>query len=374
MKQRVKFLNKDKSHFFNTLRANIDNYFVSNNISKYANASMVIKTILLLSAYVIPYFLILMFPLSFLPLLGMFVLMGFSMAGIGMAIMHDANHGAYSRNKYVNKLLGYTLNMVGVTVFNWKLQHNILHHTYTNIHGMDDDLDGPPAVRFSPHHPLKPIHKYQHIYVFFFYSLLTLNWVVIKDIAQIIRYRKNGVSRTNKKEHIKNILILVFSKISYLFYMIVVPCIFFNYNFLPIITGFIVMHLISGVVLSVTFQLAHTVNHASFPLPNDKNEIENEWAIHQLTTTVDFARKSKFLNWYLGGLNFQVEHHLFPGICHIHYKSLSEIVKKTAEEFGISYLENPTLVSAIRSHLQTLKRFGNEIAPTFQNNTPSTSS
>lgn len=285
------------------------------------------------------------------------------MAGIGMAIMHDANHGAYSKHKSVNKLMGYTLNMLGNTSFNWKFQHNILHHTYTNIHNMDDDLDGPPAVRFSPHHPLKRMHKYQHIYVFFFYSLLTLNWVVLKDVLQLIRYRKNGVNRTSKKEHIRNIFILIFSKLFYAFYMLVVPCVFFGYGFLPILTGFLIMHMICGLILSITFQLAHSVEDASFPLPNDKSEVENDWAIHQVNTTVDFARDNRFLNWYLGGLNFQVVHHLFPTICHVHYKDLSEIVKNTAEEFGIPYLENPTLGSAIKSHLLTLKRFGNELSP-----------
>jgi len=362
-KPRVKFTNKDKSRFFNTLRANVDDYFKDNQLSRHANGEMVIKTIILLSAYIIPYACMLVFHLSLIWVFGAFAVMGFAMAGIGMAIMHDANHGAYSKNKNVNKLLGYTLNMVGVTVFNWKLQHNVLHHTYTNIQGMDDDLDGPPAVRFSPHHPLKPMHKYQHIYVFFFYSLLTLNWVVLKDFIQLIRYRKNGINKSNKKEYNKNIAVLILSKLSYITYMIVIPCVFFHYSFLAIFTGFLLMHVISGLILSITFQLAHSVEHVDFPLPNNQNEIENDWAIHQVNTTVDFARKSRILNWYLGGLNFQVEHHLFPTICHIHYKALSEIVKNTSAEFGIKYLENRTLGDAIRSHLITLKRFGTEVAP-----------
>jgi linoleoyl-CoA desaturase len=366
-KGRVKFTNKDKSRFYNTLRANIDAYFVSNNLSKHANSGMVFKTIILLSAYIVPYFLILGLHLSLLPLLLSFAVMGFAMAGIGMAIMHDANHGAYSSNNNVNKMLGYTLNMLGNTVYNWKLQHNVLHHTFTNIHDMDDDLDGPPALRFSPHHPLKPMHKYQHIYVFFFYSLLTINWVLVKDVVQLVRYRKNGVDRSSKNEYIKKIFILAFSKIAFLFYILAVPCLFFGYSFLPILTGVLLMHMISGLILSITFQLAHSVEHASFPLPNDNSEVENDWAIHQVNTTVDFARNSAFLNWYLGGLNYQVEHHLFPTICHVHYKALSEIVKETAEEHGIQYNENLTLGIAIRSHLETLKRFGAELSPVQPN-------
>lgn len=363
IKGSVKFVNKNRSVFFSTLRANVETYFAEKNISKHADARMITKTVVLLCGYLLPYAAILLFHLPTALLLLLFAIMGFSMAGIGMSIMHDANHGAYSHKKNINKLMSYSLNMLGNTSFNWKFQHNVLHHTYTNIHNMDDDLEGPSAVRFSPHQPLKRIHKYQHIYVFVFYSLLTVNWVVLKDFVQLIRYRKNGVNNVNRKEHIRNIFVLILSKLFYFFYILIVPCVFFNYSFLAVLTGFLIMHMICGLILSITFQLAHAVEHAAFPLPNEHSEMENEWAIHQVNTTVDFARHSRMLNWYLGGLNFQVVHHLFPTICHIHYKELSEIVKNTAKEFGIKYLENPTLMSAIRSHVQTLKRFGRATFP-----------
>jgi linoleoyl-CoA desaturase len=158
---------------------------------------------------------------------------------------------------------------------------------------------------------------------------------------------------------------LCFSKLFYVFYLVIVPCFFFGYSFIAILTGILLMHAIAGFILSVTFQLAHSVESASFPLPNEEKEVENDWAIHQLHTTVDFARKNRILNWYLGGLNFQVVHHLFPGICHVHYTALSEIVKSTSESFGIPYLENRTLGMAIRSHIQTLKRFGNPEFPSL---------
>ena len=323
---------------------------------------MVLKTIILLAAYIIPYLFLIFYHLTPILTFIVFIIMGLSMAGIGMSIMHDANHGAYSKSPLINKFLGYTLNMLGVTVFNWKLQHNVLHHTYTNIYDMDDDIDGPPIVRFSPHHPLKKIHKYQHIYVFFFYSILTLYWFFAKDFIQLIEYKKNGLSRSNTKEHFKNILIIIFSKLFYVFYIFFVPFVFCHYNFWLLLFSFISLHLLCGLILSVTFQLAHSVENASFPLPNTNNEVENDWAIHQINTTVDFSRKSRFLNWYLGGLNFQIEHHLFPTICHIHYKALSEIVKKTANEFEIPYLENKSFFSALRSHLNILKSFGSSIS------------
>jgi linoleoyl-CoA desaturase len=116
------------------------------------------------------------------------------------------------------------------------------------------------------------------------------------------------------------------------------------------------MHLVAGFILSMIFQPAHVVKETTFPMPNLENEIENSWAVHELLTTANFARKNAVLNWYAGGLNFQVEHHLFPTICHIHYEALAPIVKETAEEFGLPYNEFETFSEAIKSHYDMLKR------------------
>jgi linoleoyl-CoA desaturase len=106
--------------------------------------------------------------------------------------------------------------------------------------------------------------------------------------------------------------------------------------------------------------MAHSVIETSYPLPNEKGEIENDWAIHQLNTTMNFARGNRLLSWYVGGLNFQVEHHLFPNICHIHYNKLAPIVKQTCEEYGIPYLDSPSFFEALKSHVKMLKKFGYE--------------
>jgi linoleoyl-CoA desaturase len=125
-----------------------------------------------------------------------------------------------------------------------------------------------------------------------------------------------------------------------------------------VFAGFITMHFIAGVILTVVFQLAHTVEGTTHPVPDETGTIENNWAVHQMNTTVNFSRQSRLISWYVGGLNFQVEHHLFPTICHVHYPEISEIVKTTAEEFGIPYLENRTFMDAVNSHIETLRRFG----------------
>ena len=188
-KPKIKFANKDRSKFFGVLRSNVDEYFKENNISKYANGSMVFKTAVMIFLYIAPLASLMIFHQETWQLVISFSIVGLAMAGIGMNVMHDANHNAYSSNPIVNKLVGYSLNMVGGTVFNWKLQHNILHHTYTNVYQMDDDIDDKLVFRFSPHSQLRKFHRFQHIYIFLFYSIMSLYWVTFKDLIQLIKFK-----------------------------------------------------------------------------------------------------------------------------------------------------------------------------------------
>lgn len=353
-----RFVSPEKTVFFPTLQKRVSDYFKDNGISRFANAQMVIKTIVMLLAFFLPLSLMLIFQLHWSLVLSLYVLMGFAKAGIGMSIMHDANHSAYSKNKNTNKWLGYTLNLMGGMVFNWKLQHNVLHHTYTNIHSLDDDIEEKLVLRFSPHSKARKFHKFQFVYVFFFYAILTLYWSLAKDVIQYFKYRKNGVNRYSESENRKYVWSMVLLKIMYFAYLIFLPVFVQGYSFGLIISGFLVMHAFSGLVLGLVFQLAHSVEEASFPIPNQANIVENDWAMHQLNTTVNFSRENKFLSWYVGGLNFQVEHHLFPNICHVHYPEISKIVEQTAKEFNVPYLCQKDLKTAVSSHLRMLKRFG----------------
>ncbi len=357
VKGQVKFVDRDKSLFFATLKKRVDNYFTTNQISKNANATMVIKTITLLASYIVPFLVIILVQPSFLMMNLLWLLMGFGLAGVGMSVMHDANHGSYSTNKTVNYLMGHTLNFIGGSVFNWKLQHNILHHTYTNVAYMDDDIDDKLVLRFNPHTQAKGYQKLQYIYAFLFYGILTIYWALLKDFIQFAKYTKNGVNPSTRKENAVILTRMIIDKIVYFFISFAIPLIA-GIPFWYVFTGFMIMHFAAGIILTVVFQLAHTVEGTTHPLPNEKGDIENCWAIHQMNTTVNFSKGSKFLTWYLGGLNYQVEHHLFPRVCHVHYPKIAPIVKQTAEEFGIPYLENETFAVAFKSHMNTLKRFG----------------
>jgi linoleoyl-CoA desaturase len=223
---------------------------------------------------------------------------------------------------------------------------------------MDDDISDKPMLRFAPNTEVKKYHRFQWIYAFLFYGITTLYWVLLKDFVQFSKYKKEGVNNNSRKENSVSMLKIVLVKLFYIFIVLVMPTLFFDIPFGQIVVGFLLMHFIAGVILTVTFQLAHSVEGTTHPVPNEDGIIENNWAIHQMNTTVNFSRHNKLISWYVGGLNFQVEHHLFPKISHIHYPAISAIVKETAEEFGVPYLENKTLLQALRSHIATLQRFG----------------
>jgi len=358
---KISFNNKLCRDFTMEVKQKVNAYFEDNQLSKHANAAMVTKTIVILSSFWGSYALIMsgIFPLWVMWLLSF--IMGLSMAGIGFSISHDALHGAYSSNKTINTVLGFTFDMLGANGYIWKITHNIIHHTYTNIHGHDGDLDIAGIVRLSPHSKHLAINRIQHILAFFVYSLATIFWVIAKDFIQFSLRRL--VSYENKKHPIKEWIILFITKIIYFSYIIVAPLYFLDITFLQWLIGFLTLHLTAGLILGVIFQLAHVVEETEHPMPNDEMTIENHWLVHEMLTTSNFARKNKVLSWYIGGLNYQIEHHLFPCICSIHYPEISHIVEETANKYGIPYKQHGTFTEAVVSHYRTLKKFGR---PAFQ--------
>lgn len=355
----VKFIPGKRTDFYPTLKKRIDQYFKSNNLSRNANRIMVIKTVTMLSLYFGPYLAMLIIsPTSFWFLFGLWILMGIGVAGVGLSIMHDANHGSYSKNKKVNLVLGKVMDLIGGNSTNWKIQHNVLHHTYTNIEGLDEDIQPGAVMRFSPHAKKRRIHKLQFLYAWFFYGIMTLSWVAARDFTQLLKYSRNGLISTNRTSLKREMIKLVSFRVVYFLYTLVLPAIFLQVPFWYILLGFLAMHFVAGLILACIFQPAHVIEDTDYPVPANSGNIENEWAIHQLLTTTNFAPGSKIFSWFVGGLNFQIEHHLFPNICHIHYKKLSTIVKTTAREFGLPYYVQPTFAHALWKHGKMLKELG----------------
>jgi linoleoyl-CoA desaturase len=361
--EKIKFSSPDPSQrdFTLALRRNVNAYFKEKGISPKGNATMIVKSIVMLSLYLVPFVMILTVQMSAWIALLLVILMGLGTAGIGMSVMHDAVHGAYSTHPWVNRLMGSTLYLLGSNVFNWKIQHNVLHHSFTNIDGQDEDIGDKGPIRLSEHKPLKKIHYYQHIHAFFFYGLMTISKLV-KEFGQMRKYLKMNLASDEKVNSTQEYVKMISYKIIYLLAIIGLPLWLTTFSWWQVLLGFFIMHLISGLVLSTVFQLAHVVEGAEQPMPDAAGLVENDWVVHELLTTANFARENRFLNWCLGGLNFQIEHHLFPHICHVHYRNLSPIVERTALEYGLMYNLKPTFSNALVSHVRRLKALGREKA------------
>lgn len=345
--------------FTATLNGRVNEYFKSKNISKHGNAEMVIKTCCMFAAYLGPYILIITGVITGVwSLIAAVLVMSGGLAGIGLSVMHDANHGAYSRHKWVNALLGYSLNLVGANSFTWKMQHNVLHHTFTNVHEEDEDIGSRGVLRFTPHTEWKKVHRFQFIYAWFLYGMMTLAWMFVKDFARLIRYHKSGLVKKQNARIVKEWVILIGTKLFYLGYIIALPVIFTSLAWWQVLIGVFIMHYITGFILAIIFQPAHVIEGTEFPLPDENNQLENNWAIHQLLTTTNFGNKSRWFSWFVGGLNFQIEHHLFPNICHVHYRKISKIVSATALEFGLPYKSTETFFQALVKHFKLLKLLG----------------
>lgn len=358
MQKNVRFSLPDKAKFFQTLRDRTNAYFRDNNISRNGDWRMYLKTVVLLATYLIPFAVVMSNILPAWAVLPAYILSGIGLVGIGMSIMHDANHGSYSSNATLNKILGYTLNLIGGHSLTWKVQHNVMHHTYTNVYGLDEDIEDKPILRLSPDGKLWKIHRYQHLYAPLLYALATISWILWKDFKALAAYNKEGKTQDLGHNPVSEFIILTVTKIAYWGIFFVMPLVFLSYAWWIPVLGFFLMHVTAGIIMTVVFQLAHVVEKTDHFQPNEEGNIENVWAIHQMATTANFARKNKFISWFVGGLNFQVEHHLFPNICHVHYPEIAKIVKSTADEFDIPYLEYNTFTGALASHFKTLYRLG----------------
>lgn len=347
--------------FTKKLAQRVDEYFKQANKKRHGNWKIVLKIPVLFSLYLIPYFLMI-FDIVSNPwlLLAMCMIMGLGMAGIGLAIMHDANHEVFSKHKWVNKLLSYSIELLGGFNLNWRIQHNVLHHSFTNVHDMDEDIDSIGLLRFTNKTPLKKVHKFQAYYAWFFYGFMTMAWMSNKDFMQLHRYNKEGLLKAQRTTYTKALTQLIFSKIFYFAYMIVIPMVFMNVAWWQVLIGFFVMHFICGIILAFVFQVAHVMPETEIMTKDGytENNEDISWARHQMMTTANFENWNPILTWFVGGLNHQIEHHLFPDICHVHYPKIAKIVRKTAQEYGVKYHYHPTFLKAIGSHLVLLKQLG----------------
>ncbi|MFD2555021.1 fatty acid desaturase family protein [Sphingobacterium tabacisoli] len=350
MKSSIKFSNADAS-FSKSLRHKVNVYFTANGKSRTGDWRIFLKAVILLMSMVVLYTLLLVIQPYWLISILLCIILGVNIAAIGFNIMHDAGHNSFAKRTGVNNFFSYTLNLVGGNIYLWKLKHNIAHHTYTNIEGEDHDIE----IKFMRiHHDqeLKKHHKFQRFYFVFLYGISYLAWVFFQDYEKYFR-QKLGKKSEKFKLPLKEKVIFWTSKIVHLCLFVVIPIITVGLG--PALLGLLITGGACGICLAVVFQLAHVVEGVELATVSE-GLIEDEWMVHQLKSTANFAIGDRVLTWLLGGLNFQVEHHLFPRISHVHYPAINKIVKETCEEFEVKYVEFKTFGGAFKSHLLAIQR------------------
>ncbi|MFL5739015.1 MAG: fatty acid desaturase family protein [Flavisolibacter sp.] len=344
-----------KQSFHSELKKRINDYFQSTGKSSVGNRNLYTKAIILVTVFLFLYVHLVFFTPAVLFAVIESVMLGIVVAAIGFNIMHDGAHGSFSKHKWLNHTAAFSLNVLGGSSFMWNIKHNVIHHAYTNVDGVDDDIDIQPWMRMSSTQPRLAMHRYQHLYFWILYSLLYILWVTVLDFQ---KYFKRKIGDTPLKNmSLADHLVFWSFKLFYFFVFAFVPI--YMLGFISWLVGFLIFTLVAGFVLSIVFQLAHTVEHTHFPVPQeDTGRMEDEWAIHQLKTTANFAPKNKFISWLVGGLNFQIEHHLFPKISHVHYAQLRRIIKEACLEYGVPYIEYSKMRHAVVSHVSFLRQMG----------------
>lgn len=342
------------------LRRRVDEYFTRTGRPRRDCPQMYLKTFILAGLFVLSYVMLVFFATAWWQALPLAILLGFVTAGIGLNVQHDGGHEAYSSRGWINRLAAMTLDLIGGSSYLWHYQHGVLHHTYVNITGHDSDIDLGFLGRVTPHQKRLTFHRWQHFYIWPLYGLMALRWQLFGDYVDVIRGRV-GDHRIPRPRG-WDLVIFLGGKVFFLTLALGVPMIFHPWWVVLIYYG--AAGMVVGITLSVVFQLAHTVEEAAFVVPNDANRIENAWAIHQVESTVDFARRSRLASWLLGGLNYQIEHHLLPRICHVNFPALAPIVEQTCRDFGVRYSEHPTFMAGVRSHYRWLREMGRSDSPT----------
>ena len=345
------------AQFQNAVRQRVHAFLAANGRRERDVGAMYAKTALLLLSLAGLWTLLVFFANAWWQAVPLAILVGLATAAIGFNVQHDGGHHAYSDRPWVNKLMASTLDLVGGSSWYWHFKHGVFHHTYTNVSGQDDDVEVGFFGRLTPHQPLRRYHRWQHIYLWPLYGFLAMKWHLFDDF-QTFATSRIGTHRVPRPRG-GDLVVFVVGKAVFLSWTLVIPLMFHSVGTVALF--YAIASLFCGLVLSVVFQLAHVVEEAEFPVPAGGDaRLPRSWAAHQVETTVDFSRNSRVASFLLGGLNFQVEHHLFPQICHVNYPAIAPLVEKTCEEFGLRYRDHGSFWSGVASHYRWLKRMGRE--------------
>ncbi len=341
--------------FQRELRQRVEEYFKRTGRQPRDCPQMYLKTAIILGWLAASYTLLLISAGTWWLALPLAISLGLAMAACGFSIQHDGGHQAYSERRWMNQLAALTLDLLGGSSYVWARKHNVIHHSYSNVTGHDNDINLGFFGRISPHQKRLGFHRLQHLYLWVLYGFLPIKWQLYDDFRDVITGRIGGHRFARPKGWDLTIFLggkLVFCALAFAIPLLLHPL-------WAVLLCYLAASFAQGLALSIVFQLAHCVEDAAFPMPAaETGRMTDSWAVHQVQTTVNYARGNRLLSWYVGGLNYQIEHHLFPRICHLHYAAISPLVEQTCREFGVRYVAHATFWSGLASHFRWLRRMG----------------
>lgn len=341
--------------FQQEVRRRVESFFKSSGRSERNCPSMYLKTVLILGWVATSYIALVFFAPTWWQALPLAISLGVAMAAVGFNIQHDGSHQAYSDRRWVNQLMAMSLDLLGGSSYVWARKHNVVHHSFANITGHDDDIDIGFFGRLSPYQRRLKFHRLQHFYLWALYGFLPMKWQLYDDFRDVATARIGGHIFPRPRGW--DLVTFIGGKLAFFSLAFAIPLSLHSAWF--VLSHYLVASLAQGVLLSVVFQLAHCAEEAAFPLPTrDTCRMESAWATHQVESTVDFAQDNRLLSFVIGGLNFQIEHHLFPRVCHLHYRAIAPLVEETCREFGVRYTAQATLWAGIQSHFRWLRQMG----------------
>ncbi len=340
--------------FYAELRSRADDYFLKNNISRTGNRLMKFKIAFCLFFVVASYALLLTSPtISYFALF--YLLFGISLLLIFFNVAHDAAHGVAVKSKRVNKVLFLiSFQFLGQNPFLWGRNHTESHHVYPNVEESDVDVLNVFGMRVTESVELKWFHRYQFMYMPLYYMFYSINWLFFRNILSLFNYTARTISI---KISPKEMAWLIFFKVSFFFYMLILPIIILPFNWVSILFVFLGCQIVVSLVVLSVLIISHMSDYVDHPIPDSNNKLNVSWAKMQLTTCVDYGVNSRFFRWTLGGFNTHAVHHLFPDVCHVHHRALVPIVRELAEKYEIPYIEI-SYAEAVRSHFRFLKKMG----------------
>eukprot|EP00818_Percolomonas_sp_WS_P001012 CAMPEP_0117437580 /NCGR_PEP_ID=MMETSP0759-20121206/1596_1 /TAXON_ID=63605 /ORGANISM="Percolomonas cosmopolitus, Strain WS" /LENGTH=530 /DNA_ID=CAMNT_0005229215 /DNA_START=29 /DNA_END=1619 /DNA_ORIENTATION=+ len=347
------------SSFYATLKKRVEHHLSKSNKSHRDQPLMYLKAFLSLLVYIFLYVLLYFSHTvreSMLLTVMLAIGWGWSTANIGMNIMHDGNHGAFSNRWYLNSLTGYSFDFMGGSSFVWRMIHTNGHHVNTNVEEKDPDIhtNEPHFRRIRDSQKWHFWYWFQPFYLPIMYSTLIFEFA-FRDFAAMILGAWGGT--IFQEVSLTEWIVFLLVKLWYVGYQFVVPRVIIGLSWSHIALVYCLCSMVGSEILVCMFQVNHVTDKAEMThCDEDTFEVPHDWASFQIRGSTDFAPGSWFWNHFSGGLNHQIEHHLFPSMSHVHYPAIQPIVEQTCEEFGVPYRYYDTFWDALRGHFRVLWR------------------